>query len=228
MAQIFSIYLVYRDGRTMLHRDFQMRGADSDLVTGFLSAVSTFLSDLVGRISEEEKHLHMLGREDSRLRIIDREDIKILLEYGRNCYAAVFATHDLPVIRQRMRTLLEVMEARHGEHLEKWSGNLTLFDDMIPILDSLFRPFAVTEQYIPVRLREEAPESLPKEVQSIYSAIDGRRSLEEIAGKLGMPLLQVILGIQSLTQQGLARITRHVTIEQLVSPLPASQGEDSN
>ena len=223
MAQIFSIYLVYRDGRTLMHQDFQMKGADSDLVTGFLSAVSTFLSDLVGRISEEEKRLHMIGREDSRLRIIDREDIKILVEYGRNCYAAVFSTHDLPVIRQRMRTLLEIMEARHGEQLEKWNGNLSIFDDMIPLLDSLFRPFAVTERYVPVRLRGEPSEPLPQEVHSIFLAIDGRRTLEEIAEKLKLPLLQVMLGVQSLTQRGMARVTRQITIEQLVSPLPSRE-----
>ena len=81
MAQLYSLYVVYRDGRTILQKDFQIENMEPDLVTGFLSAVSMFLSDLVGRISDEGQKVHALEREDGRLRIIDREDVKILLEY---------------------------------------------------------------------------------------------------------------------------------------------------
>jgi len=216
MAQIFALYVVYQDGRTIVQKDFQLQETEADLVTGFLSAVTMFLSDLVGRLSEEGKRLHALGREDGRLRIIDREDVKILLEYGRNIYVAVFATQDLPVIRQRMSRLVTEMEARYAAPLENWQGDLRIFRPILPVMDALFRPFAVSERYVPVQVCSEPVKPLPQPLRPLFDAIDNKRSIEELAEHLHLPLIRVALGVQALADEGAVRLDRRVAIEQLV------------
>jgi hypothetical protein len=216
MAQIFALYVVYQDGRTIVQKDFQLQDTEADLVTGFLSAVTMFLSDLVGRLSEEGKRLHALGREDGRLRIIDREDVKILLEYGRNIYVAVFATHDLPAIRQRMNRLVTEIESRFAVPLENWQGDLRMFRPIFPIMDALFRPFAVSERYVPVQICGVPARPLPPPLRPLFDAIDNKRSVEDLAEHLQLPLLRVALGVQALADEGAVRLDRRVAIEQLV------------
>lgn len=217
MAQIYSLYVVYRDGRTLLQKDFQIENMEPDLVTGFLSAVSMFLSDLVGRISEEGQQLRSIGREDGRLRIIDREDVKILLEYGQNIYVAAFSTHDLAAIRQRMCTLVRMIEAKHAKTLENWAGNLSIFHDYIPAIDALFRPFAVSERYVPVRIHTTPESVVEAELHPFLKAIDGKRSLADLSIHLKLPLLQVILNVQQLEENNAVKLERRIAIEQLVS-----------
>lgn len=217
MPQIFALYCVYRDGRTILQKDFQIEETEADLVTGFLSAVSIFLSDLVGRLSEEGQKLRTLEREDGRLRIIDREDVKILLEYGKNIYAAVFSTHDLDAIRQRMRTLITSIEIRRSQELENWSGDLRLFDEFIPLIEALFRPFAVSERYVPVRIHTVPTSRIPSELHSLVDAIDDTRSLSDLSKHLQVPFLQVMLDVQVLKNHGAIQLERRIAIEQLVS-----------
>ncbi len=217
MAQLYSLYVVYRDGRTLLQKDFQIENMEPDLVTGFLSAVSMFLSDLVGRISEVGQKLRALEREDGRLRIIDREDVKILLEYGQNIYVAVFSTDDLVAIRERMRALINIMEREHGEMLENWLGDLSPFREIAPQIELLFRPFAVSEDYTPIRVHTVPKSQVPVKLHSLLEAIDGKKSIKELAQILQQPVFQVMLDYFSLQNYGAAQLERRITIEQLVT-----------
>ncbi|MFX1300480.1 MAG: hypothetical protein ACFFAL_03765 [Promethearchaeota archaeon] len=224
MAQLYSLYVVYRDGRTLLQKDFKIENMEPDLVTGFLSAVSMFLSDLVGRICDDGQKLKSLEREDGRLRIIDREDVKILLEYGKNIYVAAFSTHDLAVIRQRMRALITMIEMSHEKLLENWLGDLSHFRDFVPLIDSLFRPLAVSERYVPVRVHTFPPSSLPQSLQPLLDAIDDNRSLEELSLVLQKPLFQIIVDFQALQDHHAIMLERRITVEQLVSSTPKARG----
>ena len=218
MAHLYSLYVVYRDGRTLLQKDFQIENMEPDLVTGFLSAVSMFLSDLVGRISEVGQKLRTLEREDGRLRIIDREDVKILLEYGKNIYVAVFSTDDLPAIRSRMCTLINIMERQHGELLENWLGDLSHFREIAPQIDLLFRPYAVAERYVPIRVHTVPKSQTPEELHPLLDVIDGNRSIQELAQELRQPVFQVMLEYFKLQHLQAVQLERRLRIEQLVSP----------
>lgn len=217
MAKLYSLYVVYRDGRTLLQKDFQIENMEPDLVTGFLSAVSMFLSDLVGRISEDDQQLRALEREDGRLRIIDREDVKILLEYGKHIYVAVFSTDDLTAIRDRMRALINILERQHGEILENWLGDLSHFRDIKPQIDLLFRPFAIAERYVPIRVHTVPKGQVPAELHSLLDAVDGKRSIHELAETLQLPVYRVMLDYFTLQKQGAVQLERRLAIEQLVS-----------
>lgn len=216
MAQLYSLYVVYRDGRTLLQKDFQIENLEPDLVTGFLSAISMFLSDLVGRISEDEQQIRTMEREDGRLRIIDREDVKILLEYGKNIYAAAFSTHDLAAIRDRMRALINIIEREHGEILENWLGDLSHFRHIAPQIDLLFRPFAISERYVPVRIHIVPKTSVPEDLHPLLDAIDGDLSIQDLAQKLGIPVFRVMNDYFTLQNLGAVLLERRLAIEQLV------------
>jgi hypothetical protein len=189
---------------------------EPDLVTGFLSAVSMFLSDLVGRISKDGQQLRTLEREDGRLRIIDREDVKILLEYGKNIYVAVFSTDDLKAIRDRMRALINILERQHGKLLENWLGDLSHFHEITPQIDLLFRPFAVSERYVPIRVHTVPKGQVPEELHSLLDAVDGNQSIQDLADTLQLPVFQVMLGYFTLQKHGAVQLERRLAIEQLV------------
>ena len=216
MAQLYSLYVVYRDGRTLLQKDFQIENMEPNLVTGFLSAVSMFLSDLVGRISEEGQQLRTLEREDGRLRVIDREDVKILIEYGQNIYVAAFSTHDLAAIRTRMRMLIKRIELQKGELLQDWLGDLSPFREFQPLIESLFRPFAVTERYVPVRVHTVTESQVPSKLHPLLEAVNDGRSIEELATILNRPLFQIIVDFQALQNLGAIQLERRIAIEKLV------------
>jgi hypothetical protein len=220
MAQLYSLYVVYRDGRTLVQKDFQIENMEPDLVTGFLSAVSMFLSDLVGRISEDGQQLRTLEREDGRLRVIDREDVKILLEYGQNIYVAAFSTHDLAAIRTRMRTLINLIELKKEKLLQNWLGDLNQFREFTPLLDVLFRPFAVTERYVPVRVHTVTESQVPSNLHSLLEVVNDERSLDELATILRQPLFQIMVDFQALQNLGAIQLERRITIEKLVSYTP--------
>jgi hypothetical protein len=217
MAKLYSLYVVYRDGRTLLQKDFQIENMEPDLVTGFLSAVSMFLSDLVGRLSEDGQQLRTLEREDGRLRIIDREDVKILLEYGKNIYVAVFSTDDLMAIRNRMKALINILERQHGDLLENWLGDLSPFHEITPQIDLLFRPFAISERYVPIRVHTVPKSQVPTELHSLLDAVDGNQSIKELADKLQLPIFQVMLDYFSLQNRGAVQLERRLAIQQLVT-----------
>lgn len=219
MARLYSLYVVYRDGRTLFQKDFQIENMEPNLVTGFLSAVSMFLSDLVGRISDQDQKVQALEREDGRLRIIDREDVKILLEYGKNIYVAAFSTDDLDAIRERMRALIKVVELRHDKLLENWLGDLSHFREILPMIDTLFRPLAISERYVPVRVHTTPASGVPSEFHPLLELIDGKQSIEEIASTLQQPVFKVVLDFYSLQDYDAARLERHVSVEQLISTI---------
>jgi hypothetical protein len=190
---------------------------EPDLVTGFLSAVSMFLSDLVGRLSEDGQQLRALEREDGRLRVIDREDVKILLEYGKNIYVAVFSTDDLTAIRDRMRALINILERQHGKLLENWLGDLSHFHEITPQIDLLFRPFAVSECYVPIRVHTVPKGQVPEGLHSLLDAVDGKQSIKDLAATLQLPVFQVMLNYFTLQKHGAVQLERRLTIEQLVT-----------
>jgi hypothetical protein len=96
-------------------------------------------------------------------------------------------------------------------------GDLTPFREIIPMIDMLFRPFAISERYVPVR-DHTIPESIvPKEFHSLLEKVDGLNSVEDLATHLQQPLLQVILAVQILQEHGAVSMKRMVSIEQLVS-----------
>ncbi|MFW9831423.1 MAG: hypothetical protein ACFFD8_06580 [Candidatus Thorarchaeota archaeon] len=219
MARLYSLYVVYRDGRTILQKDFQIENMEPDLVTGFLSAVSMFLSDLIGRISDEEQKVRALEREDGRLRIIDREDVKILLEYGKNIYVAVFSTDDLSAIRERMRDLIAIIELKHEKLLENWLGDLGHFRELLPMVDKLFRPLAISEFYVPIRIHTTPEDSVPSYLHPFLEVIDGHQSIEKLASLLHQSVFKTMLDYFTLQNYGAVKLERQVTIEQLVSTI---------
>jgi hypothetical protein len=85
------------------------------------------------------------------------------------------------------------------------------------MIDTLFRPLAVSERYVPIRVHTFPISSLPQSLKPLLEAIDDNRSLEELALVLQQPLFQVIIDFQALQDHHAIMLERRLTVEQLVS-----------
>jgi len=85
------------------------------------------------------------------------------------------------------------------------------------MIDTLFRPFAIAERYVPFRVHTVPESSVPQELHPLLAKIDGQNSVESLASILQQPIFQVLLAVQKLQEQGAVTLKRMVSIEQLVS-----------
>lgn len=112
---------------------------------------------------------------------------------------------------------------KHETLLENWLGDLSHFRDFVPLIDTLFRPLAVLERYVPVRVHTFPPSVVPQTLQPLLEAIDDKRSLEELADVLQQPLFRVIVDFQALQDHSAIILERRLTVEQLVSSTTLAQ-----
>jgi len=83
-------------------------------------------------------------------------------------------------------------------------------------MDALFRPFAISERYVPVQVCGVPAKPLPAALRPLFDAVDNKRSIEELAEHLQLSIMRVALDVQALTDEGAVRLDRRVSVEQLV------------
>lgn len=71
---------------------------------------------------------------DKRLKVLDHEDKKILLEYGKFVSIALLTFKDLKIYHEKMESYIDDIEAKYEKHLEKWDGEITKFKEGLTTL----------------------------------------------------------------------------------------------
>ena len=113
-AELDSMYTMYDDGRDVFSYKFKESStADPGLVAGMFSAITSF-------IKETTKSADLL-------RTIDHGDTKVIIEYGKYVFGAIFADRETVEIRSKLATFITEFEKRHGDVLKKWDGNCAPF-----------------------------------------------------------------------------------------------------
>jgi len=112
--QIEDVFLVYRDGVLMYHLSRSLvEDKDGDVLTGMLTAVQEFVRDAFRY--GEHRELHQL----------DFGDYRMLIERSQHVYLAViYSGKESPLLRRKVREVLDGVEASYGPVLEKWDGNM--------------------------------------------------------------------------------------------------------
>ncbi|MEW5761249.1 MAG: transcriptional regulator [Candidatus Thermoplasmatota archaeon] len=114
---IDDIFLLYRDGRLLLHRTRRLKpDTDPDILAGMFVAVQSFVKN-------------SLRCEEGALERFDYGGLKILIARGQWVrIAAVVSGEEIEPIRSRMNKAIEELEKDHAALLESWDGrrdNLT-------------------------------------------------------------------------------------------------------
>ncbi|MFB0560058.1 MAG: hypothetical protein ACETWM_02315 [Candidatus Lokiarchaeia archaeon] len=116
---IYNIYILTRDGLCVLHRMYGGLEYDEALVTGFLSAISSFSRDISG----EEFDLIVLG--DKQFVSIPSENL-IFVAYSDNG----------DKVKNILFKIKEEFTNNYGQ-IDSWEGDIGVVRDFVPVLDEI-------------------------------------------------------------------------------------------
>ncbi|MDD1779096.1 MAG: hypothetical protein LUQ65_13095 [Candidatus Helarchaeota archaeon] len=125
--KIHHLYICLADRGICLY-DHSFRNEevlDCSLVTGFISGISS----LIQEITNTQK----------KLKVIDVEDIRIILEYGKkNTLGVLMTEENFKILRVKLGKLLEIFETEFKSELSTFSGRVDIFERTTKFVDRIF------------------------------------------------------------------------------------------
>ncbi|MBN2152154.1 MAG: response regulator [Candidatus Lokiarchaeota archaeon] len=92
---------------------------DANLIAGMISGITCFLNEVLSG--------------DQQLALLDRDNVKIMLEYSPHLIGILFSNKESRELRQQLGNLLQVTEQRLGPSIGTWTGDVKRFE----IIDGL-------------------------------------------------------------------------------------------
>ncbi|TXT62570.1 MAG: hypothetical protein BAJALOKI3v1_550024 [Promethearchaeota archaeon] len=111
-------------GTCIFFRSFGSEKIDPDLISGFISAVSSF-----GKEVESQKALNEIRYGDKMLLLADGEYIRVALVLGKRASL---------ILRQHLKNFIAAFEEKYNEALPEWRGQLNIFRDAGHLIDENF------------------------------------------------------------------------------------------
>ncbi|MFX1296855.1 MAG: hypothetical protein ACFFD2_18610, partial [Promethearchaeota archaeon] len=131
LLQIRYLLIIHRKvGATLYHRQFGTWEIDTDLISGFLSAIQSFGKEIKSK--------------DVPIRKMAYKEFEILLNQGNFVFVALIVDGKTSKWHEeKLAEFTEVFEQEFEEHLKKWSGELTRFKSSGLMIDRIFELFRV-------------------------------------------------------------------------------------
>lgn len=209
---IYNIFFVHKErGLNILQHSFSGSKLDEDLVSGFISAIISFIGAL--RPPKEE------SKQDKLIRTIDRGDFKILIESGEHIMGVLFVNVEKIDLRGKLKDIIREFEAFHGFGADsnRWDGTLDL-EKIEKFKENIFRKFAsdiIQISDVP-KLKSSVQEfltthdeidllgefNLSAGLLELLMRIDGTSDVQEIANKLECSVQEAIARIGYLYELG--------------------------
>ncbi len=123
-VDVKGVYVISQDGRCMVEMSFKDVLIDVDLITSALSAVGSLIKESV--------------HSEKKLKSIDHEDVKILVEYGTYVNSAIIADKETMDVRDRLGQFLSVFEKNYHEYVSHWTGDLRPFFEAYQLIERYF------------------------------------------------------------------------------------------
>ncbi len=126
-VELQGLYVIYSDGRDLFSYNFSgVDYADSGLIAGMFTAITAFIKEAT--------------KSSELLKTIDHGDIKILIEYGKWVFSALFIKGKQSLEnRSVLKEFVESFEKKHKPHLIDWSGALHPFRDSNDKVEEIFK-----------------------------------------------------------------------------------------
>jgi len=103
---------------------FKSLETSPNLVSGGLSGLSMLIQEIT--------------KEASKVKIIEQEDMTILLEYGKQITGALITEKNFTSLRRKLKSLIGEVEDIHKENLEKYPGRTHLFSELGNVTEKHF------------------------------------------------------------------------------------------
>ena len=213
------ILVLYKGtGTCIFFKSFGSEEIDPELISGFISAISSFGKDLV---SQEE--LNEISYGDKMLLLSDGENIRVALVLGKKASL---------ILRRNLMEFIHVFEKSYANELPNWRGQLNIFRDAGILIDdvlntSIILPHEISYEISTVKMLKK-PQS--KEVLKIANSLmkDSERNfffiatlLKEATEKTGKETAEIFMGIKELRDK---KILMPIEISAIEIP-PISQQE---
>ncbi len=188
--------VLYKGSGTCLYfKSFGIEQINPELISGFISAVSSF-----GREMESQQALNEITYGDKMLLLSDGEYIRVALVLSKN--ASV-------LLRKHLKAFIDAFEDIYGKDLPYWRGQLNIFQNAGQIVDdilntSIILPHQITyDFYDPKSLKNpntkiilEIAEELVDETEREFFFI--ATVLKEVADQTRKDNSEIFLGIKEL------------------------------
>jgi len=123
--KIRHLYLLTPQGICIFQRPFKIKSiTDEDLFGGSLIAIQSLMQEMI--------------KSDKMLKVIDHEDAKIIFKQSLHAVAIMVADENLYIVQLKLQQLLKEFELLFGSFMEKWSGDLNLFQPLDPLVKRIF------------------------------------------------------------------------------------------
>ncbi|MDD1777224.1 MAG: hypothetical protein LUQ65_03575 [Candidatus Helarchaeota archaeon] len=211
---IYNIFFIHKEhGLNLLWHSFSGSKLDADLVSGFISALISFINSLRPPTGDEKL------KKDNLIRTVDRGDFKILVESGEYILGILFVNMEKIELRVKLREIINQFEASFD--LKAWTGKIEheqfeAFKEVIfkkfaneiiqvsdvPLLNPKMEDFLATHDELDL-LGEH---SLSVGLIELLLRIDGTSDIQEIANRLESPVEEVIEKVGYLFESGFVTI----------------------
>ncbi len=128
--KVFYFMTIFKDNGLVLFSQtsktlHEMPEVDENLIAGMITAISSFLEEVL--------------QGDENLSLIDRDNIKIMLEYSDNLIGLLFVNKETPQTREDLKTILSKTEANHKEDFAGWTGEISRFADISELASKIMK-----------------------------------------------------------------------------------------
>jgi len=213
------VLVLYKgSGTCVFFKSFSSEQIDPELISGFISAISSFGKDLV---SQEE--LNEISYGDKMLLLSDGEHIRVALVLSKKASL---------ILRRNLMEFIHAFERTYTDDLPNWRGQLNIFRGAGSIVDeilstSIILPHEISYEYSTVKALKK-PQS--RDVLKIANNLmkDSERNfffiatlLKEVTEKTGKDTAEIFMGIKELRDKKMLMPIEISTIEKK----PISQQE---
>ena len=208
---IEHVLILYKGTGTCTYfKSFGSEEIDPELISGFISAVSSFGKDLLS-----SQPLSEIAYGDKVLLLSDGDYIRVALVLGKNASTTV---------RNNLSKFILAFEQEYQHELPTWRGQLNIFKDAGIIIDEIFNtsiilPHEVTFKFSNVKSLEKSISKKVLKVTQDYLEDINRNFvfiasvLKEAAIKTGKGTVEIMKGIFELRDK---RILMPIFIEDLL------------
>jgi len=126
--RMHHLYLFKLHSGVVIH-DYPFKSSN-ELEPHLVSSGLTGLGMLVQEITKKE----------TQMKIIEQEDMTILLEHGKYITGALISEQNLISLRKKLKQLVNEVENFYDEQLEKFSGNISEFENVRELTEKIFIP----------------------------------------------------------------------------------------
>ncbi|MFX0005217.1 MAG: hypothetical protein ACFFAV_00680 [Candidatus Hermodarchaeota archaeon] len=213
------ILVLYKATGTCIYfKSFGSEQIDPELISGFISAISSFGKDLV---SQEE--LNEISYGDKMLLLSDGKHIRVALVLGKKASL---------ILRRNLMEFIHRFEKDYSDNLPNWRGQLNIFREAGIIVDdvlstSIILPHEITFEYSPAKaLKKPQSQGVLKIAKNLMK--DSERNfffiatlLKQATDKTGKDTAEIFMGIKELRDR---RILMPIEIS-AIEAKPISQQE---